>query len=465
MDIQIFNTLTRKKEPFVALEPGKVKMYVCGPTVYNYIHIGNARPVVVFDTVRRYLEYSGYEVTYVSNYTDVDDRLIHASQTRGISVAQIAQQFIQAFEKDTDALNVRRATVHPRATETMPEIIQFVSKLEKMGYAYTVDGDVYFRTRKFSGYGKLSHQSLDDLQSGARIEVDTRKEDPLDFALWKKAKAGEVSWQSPWGKGRPGWHIECSAMVEKFLGETIDIHAGGTDLVFPHHENEIAQSEALHHQSMAHYWMHNGHIQLEHEKMSKSLGNVILVHDLIEKYDPQVVRFFILSVHYRHPINFSDELLRDASQAFSRLKTAAYNLAHRLSNETADESDADTESLYRHRFIAAMDDDFNTANAESILFDIVREANIALQDAKTPVAKLRAYQNLLNEFAEVLGLKLEDARASILDKDVEQLIERRQAARKAKDFQLADQLRDQLSEAGILLEDTPQGVRWKRVQS
>lgn len=462
MSIQIFNTMSRQKEPFVTLEPGKVRMYVCGPTVYNYIHIGNARPVVVFDTVRRYLEYSGYQVSYVSNYTDVDDRLIRASKERGLSVPEIADQFIRAYEEDTDALNVMEATIHPRATRTMPEIIRFISQLVAKGFAYAVDGDVYFRTRKFADYGKLSHQSIDDLKSGARIEIDERKEDPLDFALWKKAKPGEINWSSPWGEGRPGWHIECSAMVEKYLGDTIDIHAGGTDLVFPHHENEIAQSEALHGQTMARYWMHNGHIQINHEKMSKSIGNVILVHDLVKKYDPQVIRFFILSVHYRHPINFSDELLTDAVQAFNRIKTAAYNLTHRLKDGTVQTADHAIEKIYRDRFAEAMDDDFNTANAEAVLFDIVRDANIALQDPNTPAGRLLAYQRVLLELSDVLGLKLSDSKAGILDKEVEALIERRQEARKAKDFKLADALRDQLSEAGIILEDTPQGVRWKR---
>ncbi|CAM3232697.1 cysteine--tRNA ligase [Sporolactobacillus spathodeae] len=462
MSIQIFNTMSRQKEPFVTLEPGKVRMYVCGPTVYNYIHIGNARPVVVFDTVRRYLEYSGYQVSYVSNYTDVDDRLIRASKERGLSVPEIADQFIRAYEEDTDALNVMEATIHPRATRTMPEIIRFISQLVAKGFAYAVDGDVYFRTRKFADYGKLSHQSIDDLKSGARIEIDERKEDPLDFALWKKAKPGEINWSSPWGEGRPGWHIECSAMVEKYLGDTIDIHAGGTDLVFPHHENEIAQSEALHGQTMARYWMHNGHIQINHEKMSKSIGNVILVHDLVKKYDPQVIRFFILSVHYRHPINFSDELLTDAVQAFNRIKTAAYNLTHRLKDETVQKPDHAIEKIYRDRFAEAMDDDFNTANAEAVLFDIVRDANIALQDPDAPAGQLLAYRRVLYELSDVLGLKLNDSKAGILDKEVEALIERRQEARKAKDFKLADALRDQLSEAGIILEDTPQGVRWKR---
>ncbi|MDN3956794.1 cysteine--tRNA ligase [Sporolactobacillus laevolacticus] len=465
MSLKVYNTLTRKKEPFKPIEDHKVRMYVCGPTVYNYIHIGNARPAVVFDTVRRYFEYRGYIVNYVSNFTDVDDRLINASKERHISVPEIADQFIKAYKEDTSALNVRTATIHPRATETMPEIIRFISKLVDAGYAYESGGDVYFRTRKFQEYGKLSHQSIDDLKSGARIEIDESKEDPLDFALWKAAKPGEIKWESPWGDGRPGWHIECSAMVEKYLGDTIDIHAGGTDLTFPHHENEIAQSEALHHQTMANYWLHNGHIQINHEKMSKSIGNVILVHDLIKKFDPQVVRFFILSVQYRHPINFSDTLLNDAVQAFGRLKTANYNLNHRLKQaDLSIEANEKIAENYRKPFIEAMDDDFNTANAIAVLFDIVRDANIALQSETTSEHDLAAYLQVLSELSGVLGLELEEGSDSILDSEVEALINKREEARKNRNFAVADSIRDQLKEAGIILEDTPQGVRWKRGQ-
>jgi cysteinyl-tRNA synthetase len=465
MVLKVFNTMTRKKETFVPIEKGKVRMYVCGPTVYNYIHIGNARPVVVFDTVRRYFEYRGYQVNYVSNFTDVDDRLINASKERNLPVPQIADQFIKAFLSDIRALNVKKATVNPRATETMPEIIAFIGRLVETGYAYPVHGDVYFRTRKFHDYGKLSHQSVDDLKSGARIEVGENKEDPLDFALWKAAKPGEIKWQSPWGEGRPGWHIECSAMVEKYLGDTIDIHAGGTDLVFPHHENEIAQSEALHHKTMAHYWLHNGHIQINNEKMSKSIGNVILVHDMIKEYDPQVIRFFILTVQYRHPINFSDGLLNDAVQAFGRLKTAAFNLSERIDGRnTSEDTFKEEADKYRQDFIKAMDDDFNTANAIAVLFDIVKDANITLQDEHADQALLASYLDILLELSGVLGLKLDRHETSILDSEIDTLISKREQARKQKKFALADQIRDELKNRGIVLEDTVQGVRWKRGQ-
>ena len=466
MVLKIYNTLSRSKEVFKPLEAGKVKMYVCGPTVYNYIHIGNARPAVVFDTVRRYLEYSGYDVRFVSNFTDVDDRLINASIERGEGVLEIAERFINAYKEDVGALKVREADIHPRATETMDEIIDFIKQLVDKGYAYESGGDVYFRTKHFKGYGKLSHQSIDELKVGARIQVGEQKEDPLDFTLWKKAKPGEIKWESPWGEGRPGWHIECSAMVEKFLGDTIDIHAGGQDLAFPHHENEIAQSEALHDETMANYWMHNGYIRINNEKMSKSIGNVVLVHDLIQQYDPNVIRFFIQTVHYRHPINFSDELLKGAEQSFDRLRTTYLNLQHRL-EVSADLLEGAIESSYqekldqlKQRFIDEMDDDFNTANAISVFFDAAKEANIVLQEKNSSRALLQGFIQLFDEFTKVLGFELKQER--LLDDAIEALIEKREAARKQRDFKLADQIRDDLKEKGIILEDTPQGVRWKR---
>lgn len=467
MTIQVYNTLTRQKEPFHTIEENKVKMYVCGPTVYNYIHIGNARPAIVFDTVRRYLQYKGYDVTYVSNFTDVDDRLIKASIEQGDTVLNIAERFIKAYKEDVKALNVQEADIHPRATETMDEIIAFIEKLVERGYAYEAGGDVYFRTRNFDGYGMLSQQSIDELKVGARIEIGEKKEDPLDFTLWKAAKPGEITWDSPWGIGRPGWHIECSAMVEKYLGDTIDIHAGGQDLTFPHHENEIAQSEALHDKTMANYWMHNGYIKINNEKMSKSIGNVILVHELVKAYDPNVIRFFIQSVHYRHPINFTDDLLKSAVQAYDRLQTTYYNLKDRLNKSTdlmTEEEVQKWEGTIKHfknRFIEEMDDDFNTANGISILFDAAKEGNKLLQDKNSSVNLLTNYLQMFNELTGVLGLSLEKEEA-LLNEDIEELIEARETARKARDFSKADEVRDHLKDRGVILEDTPQGVRWKR---
>ncbi|MDR7074814.1 cysteine--tRNA ligase [Fictibacillus barbaricus] len=465
MSIVIYNTLTRQKEPFVPLEEGKVKMYVCGPTVYNYIHIGNGRPPIVFDTVRRYLEYRGYDVNFISNFTDVDDKLIRAAKEMGSDVPTIAEKFINAYHEDTCALGVQKADVHPRVTETMPEIITFIEDLIKKGYAYEAEGDVYFKTRSFKGYGKLSHQSIDDLRSGARIEVGEKKEDPLDFALWKAAKEGEIYWESPWGKGRPGWHIECSAMAKKYLGDSIDIHGGGQDLAFPHHENEIAQSEALNEKPMAKYWMHNGYINIDNEKMSKSLGNFVLVHDLIKQIDPKVLRFFMLSVHYRNPINFSQELLDAAKTSLNRIMTAYENLKHRLT-VTADLAE-DTEKwaniveTTRTKFIEAMDDDFNTAKAISILFDFSRETNVYLQEKNTSKDMITSFIQLFDELAGVLGIVLQ-REEELLDQQIEALIEERNQARKDKNFARADEIRDKLKEQSIILEDTAQGVRWKR---
>lgn len=465
MAIQVYNTLTRKKEPFQPIEEGKVKMYVCGPTVYNYIHIGNARPAIVFDTVRRYFEYRGYEVHYVLNFTDVDDKLIKAANEMDEDVSDIANRFIAAYKEDVGALGVQEAVDHPRVTENMEEIIDFIQSLIAKGFAYESEGDVYFRTRSFDSYGKLSHQPIDELRSGARIEVGDKKEDPLDFTLWKEAKPGEISWDSPWGSGRPGWHIECSAMARKYLGDTIDIHAGGQDLTFPHHENEIAQSEAHNDKSFAHYWMHNGYINIENEKMSKSLGNFILAHDLVKKHDPQVIRFFMLSVQYRHPINFSDELLRGAKSSFDRLKNAYENLKHRkpssLDLDDAVQSWLDEVTAHKQQFINEMDDDFNTANAISVLFDMAKSANLYLQKDQTHTQVLDAYIEAFEELTGVIGLQIK-GQEELLDGEIEALIQERIQARKDRNFARADQIRDELKERNIVLEDTSQGTRWKR---
>jgi cysteinyl-tRNA synthetase len=464
MAIQLYNTLTRKKETFIPLEEGKVKMYVCGPTVYNYIHIGNARPAIVFDTVRRYLEYRGYDVQYVSNFTDVDDKLIRAANQLGESVPAIADRFINAYFEDVTALGCQKADVHPRVMENMDIIIDFISQLVEKGYAYESAGDVYFRTRKFDEYGKLSHQSIDDLQVGARIEVGDRKQDDLDFALWKAAKEGEIFWESPWGLGRPGWHIECSAMAKKYLGETIDIHAGGQDLTFPHHENEIAQSEALSGKLFSRYWMHNGYINIDNEKMSKSLGNFVLVHDIIKKHNPQVLRFFMLSVHYRNPINYSEELLESTKAAFERITTSYQNLKHRkeASTDLTDSNQVWLESIAKRQeeFIGAMDDDFNTAKAISVLFDLSKLANYYLLEKNTAVEVIDAFTKQFEKLFHVLGLTFE--KEEMLDEEIDALIEKRIQARKDRNFQLSDQIRDQLKEMNIILEDTPQGTRWKR---
>ncbi|NRD77508.1 cysteine--tRNA ligase [Bacillus sp. BRMEA1] len=464
MAIQLYNTLTRKKETFVPLEEGKVKMYVCGPTVYNYIHIGNARPAIVFDTVRRYFEYRGYDVKYVSNFTDVDDKLIRAANQLGEDVPAIANRFIEAYFEDVSALGCKKADVHPRVMENMDIIIDFIKQLVEKGYAYESEGDVYYRTRSFDEYGKLSHQSIDDLQVGARIEVGDKKQDDLDFALWKAAKEGEIYWESPWGLGRPGWHIECSAMAKKYLGDTIDIHAGGQDLTFPHHENEIAQSEALTGKTFSNYWMHNGYINIDNEKMSKSLGNFVLVHDIIKQHNPQVLRFFMLSVHYRNPINYSEELLESTKAAFERITTSYLNLKHRreVSTDLTHDNQEwfDKITAFREQFIAAMDDDFNTALAISVIFDLAKLANYYLLEKNTAVEVIQAFMKEFDELFHVLGLTM--TQEEMLDEEIDALIEKRNQARKDRNFQLSDQIRDQLKEMNIILEDTPQGTRWKR---
>ncbi|MCM3575696.1 cysteine--tRNA ligase [Mesobacillus subterraneus] len=464
MAIKIYNTLTRNKEEFIPLEEGKVKMYVCGPTVYNYIHIGNARPAIVFDTVRRYLEFRGYDVQYVSNFTDVDDKLIKAANELGEDVPTIAQRFIDAYFEDVHALGCKKADAHPRVTETMDLIIDFISALIEKGFAYESGGDVYYRTREFKEYGKLSHQSIEELKVGARIQVGEKKQDALDFVLWKSAKEGEISWDSPWGKGRPGWHIECSAMAREYLGDTIDIHAGGQDLAFPHHENEIAQSEALTGKTFARYWMHNGYINIDNEKMSKSLGNFVTVHDIIKQVDPQILRFFMISVHYRNPINYSQELLEKTQAAFERLKTSYQNLKHRR-GASANLTDNNQEWLgkiagLREQFINDMDDDFNTANGVSTLFELSKLSNLYLMEKNTSEEVIQAFMNEFETLFDVLGLSLKDE--ELLDEEIEALIEKRTQARKERNFQLADEIRDQLKEMNIIIEDTPQGIRWKR---
>lgn len=463
--IQLYNSMTGKKEPFKPLEEGKVKMYVCGPTVYNYIHIGNARPAIVFDTVRRYFTYRGYEVQYVSNFTDVDDKIIRTANELGEDYHDLTKRFIAAYHADTGALNVQQADVHPLVTETMDDIIDFIKVLVEKGNAYASGGDVYFRTRSFETYGQLSQQSIDELQSGARIEVGEKKEDPLDFVLWKAVKPDEPSWTSPWGEGRPGWHIECSAMAKKYLGDTIDIHAGGQDLKFPHHENEIAQSEACNSQKFANYWMHNGFVNIENEKMSKSLGNFLTVHEAIQVVDPMVLRFFMLSVQYRHPINYSRELIDQAVNGLARIRESVANVEHRLAM-TADLGTTNEKWLKRiedikQHFITSMDDDFNTANAVTDLFDLSKEANLYLAEAQVSKEVLERFLTVFNELSGVLGVTLTVDRG-LLDEEVEQLITERNEARKNRDFGRADEIRDQLRDQGILLEDTAQGMRWKR---
>lgn len=465
--ITLYNTLTRQKEEFIPIEEGKVKMYVCGPTVYNYIHIGNARSTVAFDVVRRYLEYKGYEVDYVSNFTDVDDKLIRTANELGQTVPEIADRFIQAFYEDTGALNCKRGTSNPRVMDHMDDIIEFIKVLFDKGYAYESGGDVYYRTRRFEGYGKLSHQSIDDLKVGARIETGEQKEDELDFTLWKKAKPGEIKWDSPWGPGRPGWHIECSVMAHVHLGDTIDIHAGGTDLQFPHHENEIAQSEAHSDTTFANYWMHNGFVNINNEKMSKSLGNFILVHDIIKEIDPDVLRFFMVGAHYRSPVNYDLDLVQAAKKGLERIRNSYKSLVdreeHALLKE--DETNQYIEGIDQalKDFEMYMDDDFNTANAMTAWYDLNKLANKYLLENATSVRTIEYFKEVYQIFSDVLGVPLYGKEhAELLDEEIEQLIEERNEARKSKNFQRADEIRDMLKEQNIILEDTPQGVRFKR---
>lgn len=467
--MRLYNTLSKRKEEFVPLEEGKVKMYVCGPTVYNYIHIGNARPMIVFDTVRRYFEYKGYDVNFVSNFTDVDDKIIKKSIEEGVSAQEVSQRYIAECIKDMNAMNIKPATKNPLATEEICGMVEMIQTLIDKGYAYEKNGTVYFRTRKFKDYGKLSHKNLDDLQSGGRsllVSGVDEKEDPLDFVLWKPKKEGEPAWESPWCDGRPGWHIECSVMSKKYLGDQIDIHAGGEDLIFPHHENEIAQSEAANGKEFAKYWLHNGFLNIDNRKMSKSLGNFFTVREISEKYDLQVLRFFMLSAHYRSPLNFSADLMQAAGTGLDRILTAAKNLKFLLENvktETMTEKEkeifAKTQE-YVKEFEDAMDDDFNTADAISAIFDLVKYANTTA-NGESSREYLQGVYNLLVKLADVLGIIVEQDE-EMLDEEIEALIEERQAARKAKNFARADEIRDELLEKGIVLEDTREGVKWKR---
>ena len=464
--MKIYNTLTRKKEEFVPIEEGKVRMYVCGPTVYNYFHIGNARPFVVFDTMRKYLEYRGYKVKFVQNFTDVDDKIIKRAKEEGISAQEVSEKYIAEYFKDAAALNVKKATVHPQVTKTMDDIIKFVQDLIDLGYAYESDGDVYYRARKFKGYGKLSGKNIDDLISGARIAVDEKKEDPLDFALWKARKEeSEIAWESPWGMGRPGWHIECSAMSKKYLGDTIDIHAGGQDLQFPHHENEIAQSEAHSGKAFAHYWMHNGYINIDGIKMSKSLGNFKTVRDLLQVYDGEVLRFLILSGHYRGPIDFGEEILTQSQNGLLRMRNAKANLQHMAASGTGDMSESEKTVLagldkYRQQFIEAMDDDLNTADAISAVIELITAVNTAVREGASKEFAQKCL-DLLMELATVLGLLQQDVSKEVteVEPEIQALIDERQAARAEKNFVRADEIRDQLKARGITLKDTPQGVQ------
>ena len=468
--MKIFNTLTRRKEEFVPLEEGKVKMYVCGPTVYNLIHIGNARPMIIFDTVRRYMEYKGYEVNYVSNFTDVDDKIIKKAIEEGVSAEEISTRYIKECKKDMADMNVKPATTAPQATQEIQGMIDMIQTLIDKGYAYpAADGTVYFRVKKFKEYGKLSHKNLDDLQSGFRslkVSGEDQKEDPLDFVLWKPKKEGEPSWPSPWCDGRPGWHIECSVMSKKYLGEEIDIHAGGEDLIFPHHENEIAQSECCNGKIFARYWMHNGFLNIDNRKMSKSLGNFRTVRQIGEQYDLQVLRFFMLNAHYRSPLNFSADLMEAAKNSLERILEAAGKLSNRKDNAAAENITEEELALLKEaegfvtKFEAAMDDDFNTADALAAIFELVKFANTNVNENSSKEFAAGLYEELF-KLSDVLGLKIEK-KEEILDKEIEDLIQERQAARKAKDFKRADEIRDELLKKGIILKDTREGVKWQR---
>ena len=465
--IKVYNTLNKKKEEFIPLTPGEVKMYVCGPTVYNFFHIGNGRTFIVFDTIRRYFEYRGFKVDFVQNFTDIDDKMIKKANEEGTTVKKIGDTYIKEYYQDADALNIERATVNPRATEFIGEIIKFVKGLVDKGYAYEVYGDVYFSTKKFEGYGKLSGQNIEDLQSGARISVDERKKDPMDFAIWKAQKPGEPAWNSPWGMGRPGWHIECSCMAKKLLGETIDIHAGGSDLKFPHHENEIAQSEALTGEPFARYWLHSAFVNVNNEKMSKSLNNFFTAREILERYDADVIRFLMLSAHYRQQLNFSEDLLESAKASVERIYNAIGNLENLIDEvsreEMNEEEKAYLESLnkYKEKYIEKMDDDFNTADAITAIFDLIKDTNTNITIDSSKELAQKALE-LIRELGAPLGMFQKSTKGN-LEEEIEDLIAKRQQARKDRDFALADKIRDELKDRGIVLEDTPQGVRWKMI--
>lgn len=468
--MKLYNTLTRQKETFVPIEDGKINMYVCGPTVYNYIHIGNARSTVAFDTIRRYFEYRGYDVTYVSNFTDVDDKIIKAGQELGLTPREVADKFIEAFYEDTLLLNVKKATLNPRVMDSIEDIIVFITELIEKGYAYEVDGDVYYRTKSFETYGKLSGQSLDDLLSGASERVDEeeqeKKESPLDFALWKKAKPQEISWASPWGNGRPGWHIECSVMATKHLGDTIDIHAGGHDLTFPHHENEIAQSEAKTGKPFANYWLHNGFVTFDGEKMSKSLGNFVVARDLLEQVDPQIVRFLLASAHYRHPLAFSQAILDEAKNNLEKLRQVNRTLAHRLEDarEDSTEDDAQLRDVLKEKeaqFIAEMDDDINTPNGLTVVYQLAKEINVYCERPTVHKDTVRLAQEVLTRIVEIFGIVWEEE--ALLEEAIIALIDERTQARANKDFKRSDEIRDYLKAQGVILDDTPQGTRFRRI--
>ncbi|MDD6220887.1 MAG: cysteine--tRNA ligase [Clostridia bacterium] len=464
--MKVYNTLTRQKEELVPITPGEIKMYACGPTVYNYIHIGNARPLCIFDILRRYLEYRGYKVKFVQNFTDIDDKIIKRANEEGVKFSEVSEKYIDEFWKDAKGLNVRQANVHPKATENIDNIINIISTLIDKGYAYEAQGDVYFSPKNFDGYGKLSHQPLEELEAGARIMVGEVKREPMDFAVWKAAKPGEPSWDSPWGKGRPGWHIECSAMVCRYLGETIDIHCGGQDLIFPHHENEIAQSECFTGKPFANYWMHNGYINVDNVKMSKSLGNFFTVRDVAEKYGYEPIRYLLISSQYRSPINYSAEIIEQCSAALNRLYTCRDSIDFELKNAADAAHDGDDAviegfSKYREQFIAAMDDDLNTADAIAAIFELVRDINTNVVGKGSSKKLCEAAVGIFDELTDVLGL-VYNRKTEELDDDIEKLIEARTQARKDKNWAEADRIRDELKAKGIVLEDTAQGVKWHR---